>query len=100
MAKKAKSNISCAGIVYEMGKVYKDADVAHLDQNDFETVEDTDAEVVAPREGLVGDVDTAPKADATTDENLNESSSATQSDEQTTPNAETTSANTDADVLE
>lgn len=98
MAKKAKSNISCDGIVYEMGKVYKDADVAHLDQNDFETVEDTNVEVVAPREGLVGDVETAPKTDATTEENLNGSSSATQSGEQTTANAETAPEN--ADVLE
>lgn len=99
MAKKAKSNISCDGIVYEMGKVYKDADVAHLDQNDFETVEDTNVEVVAPREGLVGDVETAPaKAEGETEENLNESSSATQSGEQTTANAETAPEN--ADVLE
>ena len=97
MAKKAKSNISCAGIVYEMGKVYKDEDVAHLDPNDFETVEDANVEVTAPRKGLVGDVETAP-ASTETDANLNESSSATQSDEVTPANAETAPEN--ADTLE
>lgn len=51
MAKKAKQNISCAGVMYEQGKVYSDESVAHLDQNDFEDVADEGAEVKAPEAG-------------------------------------------------
>ncbi len=36
--KKAKSNIWCADKHFEMGKVYLDEQVAHLDPNDFEDV--------------------------------------------------------------
>lgn len=54
MAKKAKYNIVCGGENFEQGKIYDDAQVAHLDPNDFE---DTDAvaETVAPQDEVVKD---------------------------------------------
>lgn len=40
MSKKAKSNIACAGQMFEQGKIYPNEAVAHLDPNDFEDVVD------------------------------------------------------------
>jgi hypothetical protein len=39
--KKAITNVFCDGVLYEKGKVFNEGDVAHLDQNDFETVGET-----------------------------------------------------------
>ena len=36
--KKALTNVSCDGVLYEKGKVYSDAEVAHIDQSDFQDV--------------------------------------------------------------
>lgn len=40
MAKKAKFNSVCEGIIYEQGKVYADDAVKHLPASDFEDVEE------------------------------------------------------------
>jgi hypothetical protein len=38
--KKAKTNIWCDNKQYVAGRIYKNNEVAHLDQNDFEDIED------------------------------------------------------------
>lgn len=44
--KKAKINNYCNGIQYLAGKIYTDKEVEHLDQNDFETIEDKFTDII------------------------------------------------------
>ena len=90
MAKKAKYNIVCGGDTFEQGKVYDDAQVAHLDPNDFE-----DAEAVAE---TVAD---APKDEVVADENADtEKKEVSSSDTQETSTDDVVESEDGSEVLE